>query len=219
MLKSFYTLALLIRSDRAEEEGEFTAFEAFWHQYRDGTLIPWLVQAIKEDDELNCPWLEDGIQQEFPWLRFFFPESDNLGPTDAKNWSVWRLRQLQEILKSEMRMPEIEVIEAAAKEYGLTKDHAIPEPYICSVTELLKIYIAIMEHGPDKLHGAQEEGRLASYVSEMSRKAKIYVEPSNWMTAIFNNLDDEQKRKANPEANPATGKTPGRTQSINDILN
>lgn len=215
MLKSFYTLALLIRS--TEKDGEFTAFEAFWRQYRDGTLIPWLVQAIKEDDKQDCPWLENGIQQKFPWLRFFFPESDNLDPTDAKNWSVWRLRQLQEILKTKMRIPEIEVIEAAAKEYGLTKKNAIPEPYIDSVRELLDVYVEIMQDGPYSLHKAREEGRLASYVSEISRKAKIYVQP--WMTAIFNNLDDEQKRKANPEANPATGKTPGRRQSINDILN
>ncbi|KAF3391087.1 hypothetical protein DPV78_011278 [Talaromyces pinophilus] len=203
-LKTFYTLALFIRSNQAEKAGEFSAFEAFWQQYRGGTLIPWLVQAIKEDPKQDWPWLEDGIQQEFPWLRFFFPESVELGPTDAKNWSVWRLRQLQEILKSRMRIPEIEVIQAAAKEYGLTKDHALPDPYIDSVSELLDVYVETMQDGPYSLHKARGEGRLASYISSVSRKAKIRVQP--WMMGIFNDLDSEQKRKASPEANLATGK-------------
>lgn len=85
----------------------------------------------------------------------------------AKNWSVWRLRHLQELLESERRMPRIEAIEATAKEYGLTRDRKLPGYYIKSVQKLLKVYVEIMHHGPNKLQEAREKGQLASHAFEM----------------------------------------------------
>lgn len=197
-LKDYYSLALLTRSVEPKKDGIFTPFEVFLQHYRYGTLIPWLNEAIKREG------IERDINQEFPWLTFFLSKADDQRATAVRNWSVWRLRQLQRIVQ-QWDIPS--VLQGAASDYGLIADRNRHALSMRSVKALLKVYVEIMEHGPDKLYEAREEGRLASYVSEMSQKADIPVQP--WMTAIFNDLDDEQKRKANPGASPATGKPLG----------